>query len=177
MLKPEKQSLEKSIHKLLKPVSYITLGNLIVGAVVIRLATLERFALAGMLLLLGAILDTLDGWLARKLNQISEYGAQLDTLADLVTFGISPFVIIVMRYSDVRIQLIAFLIPICAGLRLARYNMLRAKKHQGFVGVPVGLSTVVGVLAVLNAPGIVVAIVCLALCWLFISTLQLPRLI
>ena len=153
------------------------MGNLIVGTIIIRLAMSGHFAAAGLLLLLGAALDTIDGWLARKLNQASEYGAQLDTIADLVTFGIAPFVIIATRYSDVRIQLIAFLLPICAGLRLARYNMLRAKKYQGFVGLPVGLSTVAGMLAVLHAPGALTALVTLLLCWLFVSTFRFPRLI
>lgn len=169
--------MEKSIHKLLKPVSYITLANLTIGVTIIRLAMLEHFAIAGLLLLLGAVLDTIDGWLARKFNQMSEYGAQLDTLADLVTFGIAPFVIIVMRYNNVWVQLIAFLLPVCAGLRLARYNMLRAKNYKGFVGLPVGLSTIVGLLAVLHAPGLIIAIVTVLLCWLFVSTIQFPRLI
>ena len=99
------------------------------------------------LVLLGGIADFLDGYLARKLNAVTNLGKQLDSFADLVTFGIAPVLLLnyLYSYDHYLIIIIASLIYIMAGAyRLARYNLNNFSSH--FVGLPI---TAAGILLVL----------------------------
>jgi CDP-diacylglycerol--serine O-phosphatidyltransferase len=117
-------------------------------------------AFAGFCIILGTVLDLLDGMLARALGVSSEFGKHLDSMADLVTFGIAPGVLFytVTLYAGhsfrdtginyhvdpylpdflinnlFLIKLLAFAFPICAVIRLARFNNLPNLPY--FVGVP-----------------------------------------
>ncbi len=117
-------------------------------------------AFAGFCIILGTVLDLLDGMLARALGVSSEFGKHLDSMADLVTFGIAPGVLFytvtlyaghsfrdtgINYYVDpylpdflinnlFLIKLLAFAFPICAVIRLARFNNLPNLPY--FVGVP-----------------------------------------
>jgi CDP-diacylglycerol--serine O-phosphatidyltransferase len=90
---------------------------------------------AAALMFVALILDTFDGKVAGWMNQRSEFGKQLDSLADLVSFGVAPaFMYFVMegpRWPEAAI-LVAFVT--CGMLRLARYNISRG---SGFEGVPI----------------------------------------
>ena len=70
--------------------SIITLVALCLGLISIRYALDEKFQIAASLIIIAGILDGLDGRIARFLNTVSEFGAQIDSLADLVNFGIAP---------------------------------------------------------------------------------------
>ena len=70
-----------------------TLGNLFCGVLSIVMASNGYLVLAGLLIFLGAVCDFLDGFMARLLDAKSAIGAQLDSLSDLVTFGVAPAVI------------------------------------------------------------------------------------
>ncbi|MEY3199271.1 MAG: hypothetical protein RJA13_1229 [Bacteroidota bacterium] len=67
-----------------------TAANLICGVVSILLTLAGRIDLAPLVIFLGAFFDFFDGFLARKLKVSSEMGKQLDSLADMVTFGVAP---------------------------------------------------------------------------------------
>lgn len=73
----------------------ITLGNMFCGMLAILFVTQNQLAFASILIFCGAIFDFLDGLFARLLNSTSNFGKQLDSLADMVTFGIAPGVILV----------------------------------------------------------------------------------
>ena len=99
------------------------------------------------LIFLGMVLDAFDGKVARMTNNVSEFGAELDSLADAITFGVAPaFLSVVMLHvmnSDVDKFKAIYLIPsafmICAIMRLARYNVERhdESKDKGyFKGLP-----------------------------------------
>ena len=115
----------------------ITLSNLILGLIAIFFGLIEsNLTLCSWLILIGILLDFLDGKTARILKVDSEYGKQLDSFADLVTFGIAPAVIafqMIREYNN-DLAYIAFLIPISSTIRLAKYNI---DENQGnyFIGL------------------------------------------
>jgi CDP-diacylglycerol--serine O-phosphatidyltransferase len=103
-------------------------------------------AIAGWLLFLAMLFDVLDGYLARRANQASQFGAELDSLCDAVSFGAAPAIFLVQLGSIVAFQpiknliyVIALLYVSCAILRLARFNVtttLDDKSHRYFQGLP-----------------------------------------
>lgn len=72
----------------------LTASNLLCGVLAIFMALSGQLEVACVLIYIAAILDFFDGFLARKLNQMSELGKQLDSLADMVTFGVAPGVLV-----------------------------------------------------------------------------------
>lgn len=100
--------------------------------------------LAGWLIFLAMIFDALDGHVARLTKATSDFGAQLDSLADLVTFGVAPAFLLVkmcprFAYSHREaIWVIAAAFVVCAGLRLARFNVETTEDddHRMFSGLP-----------------------------------------
>ena len=73
-----------------------TAANMLCGVLAIILALAGRIDIAPFLIFLGAILDFFDGFLARLLKQQGELGKQLDSLADMITFGLAPGVIMMV---------------------------------------------------------------------------------
>lgn len=123
----------------------ITVAAIASGMTAIRFAILGDLRIAAMLILLAAVLDTLDGFLARRLGADSDIGAQLDSLADFLDFGAAPAVILHMWIlQDMpRLGWIAALaFVIASALRLARFNVMTqdlttdAMKGGHFIGVP-----------------------------------------
>ncbi len=126
-----------------------TLGNLLLGFIstIISLTSnddqLIRFS--AVLIILAAFLDGLDGFFARILNATSEIGAELDSLADLTTFGIAPGALFYKMFlTDIVIQsinpmvslgmLIACIYPAAVAFRLARFNVYHSE--DSFDGLP-----------------------------------------
>jgi CDP-diacylglycerol--serine O-phosphatidyltransferase len=100
--------------------------------------------LAGWLIFLAMIFDALDGHLARLTKASSDFGAQLDSLSDLVTFGVAPaFVLVKMTpgftyHHNQLVWIIAAAYACCAALRLARFNAETDEEddHMHFSGLP-----------------------------------------
>ena len=79
----------------------VTLRNLVCGFQAIRMAAQERYEVAAWLILAGMIFDALDGKVARLTKGASEFGAELDSLADVVTFGVAPaFLVAAMSKNE-----------------------------------------------------------------------------
>ena len=104
----------------------------------------HNIMLSGWLIFLAMIFDALDGHLARLSNTTSDFGAQLDSLCDVVTFGVAPgFLLVKMcpqfsyQYRDA-VWLIAATYAACAALRLARFNVESGQDddHLTFTGLP-----------------------------------------
>jgi len=111
----------------------ITLLALAAGTISIFISSSGDLKLGGYFILVSYILDSLDGNLARRLNVRTEFGLHLDSLADIVSFGIAPSVLVLnyLIISDANIFLsgvLALFIPIAGASRLARFNLLPAKK-------------------------------------------------
>jgi CDP-diacylglycerol---serine O-phosphatidyltransferase len=119
--------------------SLLTLSNLIIGLLAMGMAFQGRVGEAALLVVVGMLLDTLDGRAARLLHAESEFGKQLDSLCDLVTFGVAPAFIMylsVLQPLGLLGMMIAMLFPICGALRLARFNVQTKSSHY-FVGLPI----------------------------------------
>jgi CDP-diacylglycerol---serine O-phosphatidyltransferase len=121
----------------------LTVGALCSGLSAIRFAISGEFGLASGLIVLAAVLDGLDGRLARLLKAQSEIGAELDSLADFVSFGVAPgFLLYLWALHEMpRAGWIVALVYICCCLlRLARFNVVsRAPESDDgthFRGVP-----------------------------------------
>jgi CDP-diacylglycerol--serine O-phosphatidyltransferase len=103
----------------------LTVFGLCSGFSAVHFAVQDRYETALVCLLLAVILDALDGRLARLLRVTSEFGAQLDSLADIVNFGVAPALVL---YSWSVNQLgnlgwvLVLLFVVCCALRLARFN-------------------------------------------------------
>ena len=128
----------------------ITLGNLFCGSVAIIYAVQENFVSAAFFVILGIVLDFFDGFFARLLKVTGELGKQLDSLADMVTSGLVPGVIMfklmqINLKSDpnsfihedpvLDVALIGLLITLAACLRLAKFNLDKRQTDQ-FIGLP-----------------------------------------
>ena len=124
----------------------ITSLNLLLGWTSIYFAYLGEIDWAVSVILLASLFDYLDGFTARKFNVQSALGAQLDSFADLITFGIAP-VIIVFFVSSISLFyvekdlgfwlfFVLGLIPLLGAIRLARFNTVK-EKSAFFIGLPI----------------------------------------
>jgi CDP-diacylglycerol---serine O-phosphatidyltransferase len=104
----------------------------------------HNIMLSGLLIFLAMIFDALDGHVARLARATGDFGAQLDSLCDLVTFGVAPAFLMVKMCPDFTyshkepIWMIAAAFPACAAIRLARFNVETDENddHLSFVGLP-----------------------------------------
>ncbi|MGF0536624.1 CDP-diacylglycerol--serine O-phosphatidyltransferase [Agrobacterium sp. ES01] len=123
----------------------ITVLAICAGLTGIRLAFENRYELAVMMVLAAAFLDGIDGRIARMMKASSKFGAQMDSLADIVNFGVAPALVLYVFLLDQARSLgwiAALVYAIAAGLRLARFNVMDESKQKAkwqseyFVGVP-----------------------------------------
>ena len=120
----------------------LTLSNLFCGAMAVVSALEGNLVLAFWLVMLSALCDFLDGFAARLLNQYSALGVQLDSLADMVSFGLVPSTVV---FSILRTLgfggecgawcYVAFIVVLFSALRLARFN-IDDSQHEEFLGLP-----------------------------------------
>ncbi|HEY1971932.1 MAG TPA: CDP-diacylglycerol--serine O-phosphatidyltransferase [Pseudonocardia sp.] len=135
----------------------ITVLALCSGLSAVQFALMHRYYLSVAALAAAAVLDSLDGRIARLLDATSKMGAELDSLADCVSFGVSPaLVLFVWKMEGNRLGWVVTLIfAVCAALRLARFNTLLDDTEQPpyakefFVGVPAPAAALVAVLPLL----------------------------
>ncbi|MER2507184.1 MAG: CDP-diacylglycerol--serine O-phosphatidyltransferase [Amaricoccus sp.] len=123
--------------------SLVTIIGLCAGLTAIRFAFSGHFAISAALILFAAVIDGLDGLLARRLGSASPFGAELDSLCDFVDFGVAPGILIYqMALADARDLgwVLVLVYTVCCCLRLARFNVTRDAPASGpvprFVGVP-----------------------------------------
>jgi CDP-diacylglycerol---serine O-phosphatidyltransferase len=123
----------------------VTLLALCAGLTAIRMAFEDRYALALAAIVFAAILDAIDGRLARLLKGTSRFGAELDSLSDFVNFGVAPALILYfwgLHELKSAGWIASLVFAICAGLRLARFNVMLedpdrpAWTSHFFVGMP-----------------------------------------
>lgn len=123
----------------------LTLLALAAGLTSIRYALLQQWEHAVLSLVVAAVLDTMDGRVARLLKGASRFGAELDSLSDFVCFGVSPALILylwAMQDAGRPGWILVMLFAMCCGLRLARFNVAADDEHAPvwkanfFMGVP-----------------------------------------
>lgn len=119
---------------------YITCLNLLSGLFAVYAAIHHHYDEAALLLLAGVFFDSLDGFIARRMKLESKFGAELDSLSDLVTFGVAPMVLVTAYYNTNWLSILAILIPLCGALRLARHNINRHLTKGYLIGLPITCS-------------------------------------
>ena len=131
----------------------ITLLNLFLGCIIILLLIENNIEVKYIFIisLICMILDFMDGYIARKLNAKSEIGLHLDSLADMISFGLVPGIILynlflnapsssVGSISSSFIPFMGFLITLCSAYRLAKFNTLKSNSKY-FKGLPTPANT------------------------------------
>ena len=124
----------------------LTCCNLICGCFAIGCAFYGQYHYAVLMIIVGAVFDFFDGMVARALGVSSPIGKELDSLADVVTFGVAPSAIGFYLFHEVHVPEVllpiksflpytAFLMAAFSALRLAKFN-IDERQHQQFIGLP-----------------------------------------
>lgn len=137
----------------------VTILGLCAGMTSIRFMLGGDYRSAAALIVFAALIDGLDGLLARRLKATSELGAELDSLSDFLNFGVAPGLLVYHALlGDARGTgwLLVLVYTICCCLRLARFNVMKALETSGaeqprrhFVGVPAPAGALLALLPVL----------------------------
>lgn len=142
-----------SIRKIIP--SVVTCCALLCGAISITFSVIDKLYIASIFIIIAAVFDFFDGFLARLLNAKSEFGKQLDSLSDIISFGLAPSIILyrLILYSIIKIDKtgeinifsppllyfilmnMSFFIVMFAALRLAKFN-LDESQSDDFKGLP-----------------------------------------
>ncbi len=130
------RKLRRSIYLL--PTAF-TVGNIFAGFFAVTATLNGEYQAAAIAIGIAVVLDCLDGRVARLANVTSDFGSQLDSLADIISFGIAPAILIYSwGLADLGnfARFSAFVYLICGAMRLARFNsQLKDLKH--FAGLPI----------------------------------------
>ncbi|WP_248929056.1 CDP-diacylglycerol--serine O-phosphatidyltransferase [Paenibacillus hamazuiensis] len=158
-----------------------TVGNLFLGIISIILVFNGNPELAAIMVIVAMLLDGLDGRVARALNAQSEFGKELDSLSDVISFGVAPaFIMYVTAFTSLNAAaawIVTAVFPICGALRLARFNVIAGTPGY-FIGLPIPAAG--GVLCTLalfheQLGTTVLLISTLALSYLMVSTVKYPN--
>ena len=122
--------------------SFFTLMNLFCGFLAVTQVHVGAFTMACWLIVLAGFFDLLDGMMARLANASSPFGVELDSLSDIVSFGVAPAFLVYtygLEQLDPIGMIVAALPALCGGVRLARYNVDYGKgeKQDYFEGLPI----------------------------------------
>lgn len=175
--------------------SAITLAALCVGLTSIRYGLAQRLDLAVICILFSAVFDALDGRIARLLGCPSQFGAELDSLSDLVCFGVSPAIlmyVVALNSGGALGWAVCLYFAVCCGLRLARFNVMQIKDSHAprenkiphelkvfFTGIPAPAGAIIGILPVIlflqtGISCVISPIIC-GLCLLISGSLMVSR--
>lgn len=159
----------------------VTLLNLVSGFTALVCIVNGWYMGSALLILLAAVFDHLDGRIARKGNDCTDMGKQLDSLCDLVSFGVAPALLILFQFLPagwfVPGAVAAVCYVLCGAYRLARFNI--SGQVDYFTGIPITMAGLM--LALLSLPGVLWAApammaVLVLLGVLMVSTLRIPKL-
>lgn len=156
MVRPRQRPHSRRLHRLrglsvnaLIP-NAVTIMGLAAGITAIRFAIAERWELAVGLIFLAAVIDGLDGRIARVLKASSEFGAQLDSLSDFACFGVAPALVLYLWTLNAGAGVgwtVSLLFAVCMALRLARFNASLSEPDRAvwtsyfFTGAPAPASS------------------------------------
>jgi CDP-diacylglycerol--serine O-phosphatidyltransferase len=118
--------------------NFITISNMSFGGAAIMATLHEYYSYSVLFIFIAALLDRYDGKVARALGQVSELGKQLDSMSDIISFGVAPAL---LMYEVVLVDfgfagmMMAVLFIVCGAMRLARFNISEANGY--FTGLPI----------------------------------------
>lgn len=153
----------------------LTFTNLSLGCVAIFIGTHKHYFAATIAIIIATLVDRFDGKIARKLGCETKFGEELDSLSDLVSFGVAPaFLIWSLKLSSLKIGIaIAILYVLAGAFRLARFNC--TEDRDVYQGVPItiaGLIMAIMSLLIMNykANVYIIAILTIILSYCMVST-------
>lgn len=134
--------------------SFFTLMNLLCGFLALTQVQEGAFTMACWLIVLAGFFDLLDGLLARLTDSVSPFGVELDSLSDIVSFGVAPaylvYVFGLQEFGPLG-MIVAALPALCGAVRLARYNLsFDGEKKDYFEGLPIPVQAMAIVALILN---------------------------
>jgi len=158
----------------------ITLLNIIFGSLSLIYTMHGYFTTAAVFIILAGVMDGLDGKVARRLDIMSLFGKELDSLCDLVSFGVAPAMLIYMQVLDPFVYslgvIAAVFYIVCGAFRLARFNVLNISDH--FVGIPITMAG--GILAIISLlaawiPSNLILVILLLLAVMMVGNFKVPK--
>ena len=164
----------------------LTSGNLFSGLFAILAVFNANYLAAAIAILVALVFDVLDGKSARLMNSTSQFGVEYDSLADLVSFGVAPGLLIyswALSGHDMLGSAVMFAFVACGALRLARYNVMTASaESKHFTGLPIpAAASVIATLVVFDhhilrmgaeVKPLLILIMTLTLAFLMVSTIK-----
>lgn len=164
----------------------LTTGNLFSGLFSILAVFNANYVAAAVAILVAVVFDMLDGKSARLMNSTSQFGVEYDSLADLVSFGVAPGLLIyswALSSHGMLGSAVMFAFVACGALRLARYNVMVANaESKYFTGLPIpAAASVIATLVIFDhhivrmgaeVKPLLILIMTLALAFLMVSTIK-----
>ncbi|MDM5315795.1 CDP-diacylglycerol--serine O-phosphatidyltransferase [Fictibacillus sp. b24] len=176
----ERERIDSTLKKVKgQTANFLTLINLSLGVLALLLMISGDLKIGFILIFLAGLFDRFDGMVARMLNIESEFGKQLDSLCDLISFGIAPAFLIyqvVLYQFGVPGMLFTIIFIVCGAIRLARFNI--TEFTGSFVGVPItvaGCLMAAGYLTVHVVPGFLYMFLTFGLSILMISNISIEK--
>ena len=124
--------------KLLKITDAITFFNVIIAMLAMVCAITGKTGIAAILIIVSVLFDYSDGAWSRKLNIVNEFGRELDSLSDVICFGVTPAIFVFTLYDNVNYFPVYALFLAAGVMRLARHNITRPEGY--FEGMPITLN-------------------------------------
>lgn len=173
-------AMTQTIKKLkTQAANMITIGNLAFGGAAIMATVNEYYTFSVLFIFIAGLLDRFDGMVARRFNLESELGKQLDSMSDIISFGIAPALLmyaLVLQEFSIAGMAITVIYIACGAFRLARFNI--SESNGFFTGLPI---TVAGVILTLSyfainfVPPVTFMFLFIILALLMISTFTLKK--
>ena len=164
----------------------ISLLNLAFGFIAILMVIGNHLTFASLCILVALVFDSVDGWVARKLERKDYFGfgKNMDSLADVVSFGVAPAAILyslssgMSDWSGYLVTIVCLIVLVCGMLRLARYNVIADRiQYKGFIGLPIPCAALI--LSTYYLSGLFnITIACILMVftsYLMISTIRFPK--
>lgn len=166
-----------NIYNYLKFADTFTFINMLCGLLSCSFLLKGEFPLAARLIILAIVADGFDGYFARKTKKESDFGMNLDSLSDVVSFGVAPSLLFWSLNPHWWVIAIAFIYVACGVMRLARYNILHPVLPKGqYIGIPIPNAAFFLTLAMVSElPFIFLVAVAIFVSYLMISTLVIQK--
>ncbi len=159
--------------------NFLTFTSMVLGLFAITQSIEGNYKISALLIMVAAIFDFSDGFVARKLNITSKFGKYLDSNSDLISFGVAPGLLIYLsvlyQFNFIGI-LVSFLFISGGVFRLARYN---ATEFSGsYVGVPItiaGMILAISTFLISYIPPMTFIFITIILAWLMVSKFSVKK--
>ena len=160
--------------KLLKITDAITFLNVIIAMLAMICAITGKMGVAAILMLISVLFDYSDGAWSCRLNIVNEFGRELDSLADVISFGVTPVIFVFALYNNVHYFPVYALFLAAGVMRLARYNLNKTEGY--FEGMPITLNGVfVPILYYCSAHPFVMHGYLITSATLMVSSIRVPK--